>query len=60
MKLHSVTVERFRSLQSVTLSNCGRFNVLIGKNNAGKSSILSALNAFARCLSSESLVQTIR
>jgi putative ATP-dependent endonuclease of the OLD family len=34
---------KFRGLQSTGLSSCSGFNVLIGKNNAGKSSVLAGL-----------------
>ncbi|MBN3950164.1 MAG: AAA family ATPase [Nostoc sp. NMS7] len=50
MKLESVVIKRFRSIESSELTNCGGFNVLIGKNNSGKSSVLSAIHAFFNCL----------
>lgn len=50
MKLENVAIKRFRSVKEAELIHCGGFNVLIGKNNAGKSSILSAINAFFSCL----------
>ena len=50
MKLESVSIERFRSVESSELTNCGGFNVLIGKNNSGKSNILSAIHAFFTCI----------
>lgn len=56
MKLESVSVNRFRSIDSNQLTNCGDFNVLIGKNNSGKSSILSAINAFFTCIQSDNVV----
>lgn len=56
MKLESVSINRFRSIDSNQLSNCGDFNVLIGKNNSGKSSILSAINAFFTCIQSDNVV----
>lgn len=51
MKLEAVKIENFRSIQSVSLDDCGEFNVVIGKNNAGKSNILLAINAFFKALS---------
>ncbi|MEH2202441.1 ATP-dependent nuclease [Nostoc sp.] len=50
MKLETVNVKRFRSIENTELDNCGDFNVLIGKNNTGKSSILLAINAFFECI----------
>jgi AAA15 family ATPase/GTPase len=41
--LQAVSVKRLRSVSEAAITNCGRFNVLIGKNNAGKSTMLSAL-----------------
>jgi putative ATP-dependent endonuclease of OLD family len=53
MYLEGITVDRYRSIDSIELSPCGDFNVLIGKNNSGKSNILSSIEAFFSCLSSE-------
>ncbi len=46
MRLDSIHAQGFRSLQDVTLSDCGELNVLIGKNNSGKSNLLSAVRFF--------------
>ncbi len=43
MKILAVRVKGFRSIESADLPNCGGMNVLIGKNNAGKSNLLSAI-----------------
>ena len=56
MKLESVSIKRFRSIKSIEITNCGEFNVLIGKNNSGKSSILSAINDFFSCIQSGNIV----
>ena len=50
MKLENAIIKRFRSIEDAELANCGEFNVLIGKNNSGKSSALSAINAFFKCI----------
>jgi putative ATP-dependent endonuclease of the OLD family len=50
MKLENVSIKRFRSIENAELANCGNFNVLIGKNNSGKSSALSAIHAFFNCI----------
>ena len=42
----SVTIRNFKSIKSVTLSDCRRINVLIGRPNVGKSNILEALALF--------------
>jgi len=46
MKLKAVNIQNFRSIQRVTLEECGDFNVIIGKNNVDKSNILYAINFF--------------
>lgn len=43
MFIRSLHVRHFRSIQHSELTNCGGLNVLIGKNNAGKSNILTAI-----------------
>lgn len=50
MKLASFRIDGFRSIEHTVLDDCGGFNVVIGKNNAGKSNILLALDAFFVCL----------
>ena len=46
MKVEAVTIKNFRSVSNCDLVDCSGFNVLIGKNNSGKSNILSSINAF--------------
>jgi predicted ATP-dependent endonuclease of OLD family len=41
--LNSVRVRRFKSLEDVTLNLGERPTVLVGPNNAGKSSLLQAI-----------------
>lgn len=50
MKLEAVNITNFRSIQEVTLEKCGGFNVIVGKNNAGKSNILRVINIFFESL----------
>jgi putative ATP-dependent endonuclease of OLD family len=56
VKLESVQIKRFRSVESGELARCGDFNVLIGKNNSGKSNILSAIYAFFHYIGSGNAV----
>ncbi|MDP1774949.1 MAG: AAA family ATPase [Methylobacter sp.] len=44
---NSVHITNFKSLKDVTLSDCKRINLLIGKPNVGKSNILEALGLFS-------------
>jgi energy-coupling factor transporter ATP-binding protein EcfA2 len=40
-------IEGFRGLQAVTLNDLARFNLLVGRNNSGKTSILEAIAIFS-------------
>ncbi len=42
----SVSIKNFKSVKSVTLTDCQRINVLIGRPNVGKSNLLEALALF--------------
>lgn len=44
--IKSVSVKNFKSAKSITLSDCRRINVLIGRPNVGKSNLLEALALF--------------
>jgi putative ATP-dependent endonuclease of the OLD family len=51
MYLEAIKVNRYRSIDKLALEPCGDFNVLIGKNSAGKSNILASIDAFFSCSS---------
>lgn len=59
MRLISIHIEGYRSVADSSLEDCGNLNVLIGKNNAGKSNLLSAVELFFRFLDSPTLVATM-
>jgi ABC-type polar amino acid transport system ATPase subunit len=44
----SIQLQAFRGLRDVTLSECADINLLIGKNNSGKTSVLEALALLCR------------
>ncbi|BCY12336.1 hypothetical protein L3i22_074240 [Actinoplanes sp. L3-i22] len=44
--MHRVEIRNFRGAESAVLDNTGNLNVLIGKNNSGKSTFLDALALF--------------
>ncbi|MFW9889491.1 MAG: ATP-dependent endonuclease [Candidatus Thorarchaeota archaeon] len=46
MKLVEFHVANFKSIEAASLHNIGAFNVLVGRNNVGKSNILDALEIF--------------
>ena len=41
--IRNIYVSNFRGLESGSVTECGPLNILIGKNNAGKSSLLAAI-----------------
>lgn len=46
MLLKTVKITGLRSISQTEMGSCGHFNVLIGKNNAGKSTLLLAILGF--------------
>jgi hypothetical protein len=46
-KIHTLTIERFRAIRKLSIENLGRVNLITGKNNTGKSSVLEALRLLA-------------
>lgn len=59
MRVADVQGVRFRSLRDAALDDCGELNVLIGKNNSGKSNLLSAIELFFQFFQSSGAVATI-
>lgn len=47
MLLKHININYFKGLDSIELKNCGNLNVIVGKNNSGKSSILHAIDMAA-------------
>ena len=45
--IHSLKIENFRSLENFQVTKLGRVNLIVGKNNSGKSSVLEALRIYA-------------
>lgn len=45
--LSSLKIKNFRALEDFEVSKLGRVNLIVGKNNSGKSSVLEALHIFA-------------
>jgi len=54
--LNSLEIQRFRCFRELRIERLGRVNLIVGKNNVGKSTILEALRLYAidrarRCVS---------
>ena len=45
--LKSLIIKNFRSLENFEVEKLGRVNLIVGKNNSGKSSVLEALRIFS-------------
>lgn len=56
--LKSLHIKNFRSLEDFEVSRLGRVNLIVGKNNSGKSSVLEALRLYAGNANRE-LLETI-
>lgn len=54
--LNSVTIESFRCFESFRLSDLGRINLLVGRNNCGKTTVLEAI----RLLASDARLEALR
>ena len=50
MYLRSVSIKNFRSIENVELDRLDALNILIGRNNAGKSSVFNALEGLAKIM----------
>ncbi|TMF50677.1 MAG: DUF2813 domain-containing protein, partial [Chloroflexi bacterium] len=46
--LNSLEIRNFRGFQDLKIERLGRVNLIVGKNNVGKSSLLEALQIYAR------------
>lgn len=47
MKINTLHIKNFRSIEEITISNIENTLILVGKNNTGKSSILGAIRAMS-------------
>lgn len=45
--LDSLEIRNFRGLQELRIERLGRVNLIVGKNNVGKTSVLEALRLYA-------------
>ncbi len=58
LPLQSLEIAKYRGLNGMKLEGFGRINLLVGGNNAGKTSVLEALALFSRPLDIDNWVST--
>lgn len=46
MNMKSLYIKNFKNIQELTVSNLGRVNLIVGKNNVGKSTLLEAVSVY--------------
>lgn len=51
MKIKSITIENFKSYKKIKINCDDKFNIIIGPNNIGKSTIVEAILLWEACLS---------
>ncbi|MEH2008793.1 AAA family ATPase [Nostoc sp.] len=57
--LKTIKIENFRSFPSFELQQLGRVNLLVGKNNTGKTSILEAIQLLCSRTNLEPLAEVM-
>lgn len=57
--LKNFTIKNYKSIKDLEIKKLNRINLLIGRNNAGKSNILEAILLFATRFSSASIVKIL-
>jgi len=55
LKLDSLRIQNFRTFKDLTIDRLGRVNLIVGKNNVGKTSLLEAINLYVRGGTGDSL-----
>ena len=60
LKIESITLERFRAFRELTIRGLGRVNLITGKNNAGKSSVLEGLRLLASTAAPDVIYDILR
>ena len=57
--LNSLEIRNFRGFQHLTIERLGRVNLIVGKNNIGKSNLLEALQLYASRASTSTFIWDI-
>jgi len=59
MKIERIQYKNYRSIEESSIEACGNLNILVGKNNAGKSNLLKAVKSFFQYLDADNLVSVM-
>ena len=54
--LNSLEIRKFRGFQHLQIERLGRVNLIVGKNNVGKSNLLEALQMYAQRASTSTTI----
>jgi hypothetical protein len=60
LKIGTLDIQQFRALRQLTIEGLGRVNLLTGRNNTGKSSVLEALRILASDASPSVIYEILR
>lgn len=60
LKIGSIAIERFRAFRELRIEGLGRVNLITGRNNTGKSSVLEALRILASDASPAVILKILR
>ncbi len=58
--LDSLEIRNFRGLRELRIEHLGRVNLIVGKNNVGKTSVLEALRLYAQPGSPDVVLNLLR
>ena len=59
-KIDNLNIQKFRQLSDLRLKDLKRFNLLVGENSSGKTSVLEAVSLFSRPLDALELLNVAR
>lgn len=57
--MKSIQIKKFRMIDSIDIQGLGQLNLIVGKNNAGKSTVLEAIRIFAKRGSPNTLLEVL-
>lgn len=58
--IQELVIHRFRNLRNLNLAELGQFNLFVGSNNSGKTSVLEAIELYCHPLDIAKFIETSR